>query len=358
MSIVVGCVAGAYLLYRACAVVLRVHRARHAYPAQRAGATPTQWQQRCRGALLGHAIGDAVNLPAESLPRWLARLRYPSGPAMRRGLVRFMRRPGDVSDDTQLAIAVARSIRDDGTYSEAQFLAELAAWSGFRVGAGRASSRAAARARRGRAPRGLPSEGNGVAIRVVPFAIACASSTDQSLASIVAANGRATHTSDAAIQAAVFVALLTRSALTQPRRAFVELSVLAGAVKAARSGSGFQFETPALARIDTDEALAAILRRTGTSGHVHQCVPAAIAFLLRHRLNYEAAMYSVFRAGGDTDSIGAIVGGIIGAQLGVAELPPSWSRDVQHREYLSVLADRLAESSVTKTSSDAQLERR
>lgn len=349
VSTVVGLVAGAYLMYRACAVVLRVHRARRAYPAPLADARPTEWQQRCRGALLGHAIGDAVNLPAESLPRWLTRLRYPTGPAMRRGLVRFPRRPGDVSDNTQLTIAVARSIRDDGTYSETQFLSELAAWSGFRVGAGRASSRAAARTRRGQAPRGLPSEGNGVAIRIVPFAIAHASCTDQALASVVAANGRVTHTSDASIQAAVFVALLTRGALTQPPRAFAEFSVLVGAVRAARLRSGFQFETPALARIDTDEALAAILQRTGTSGHVHQCVPAAVAVLLRHGLNYEAAMHSIFRAGGDTDSIGAIVGGIIGAQLGAAELPPCWSRDVQHRDYLCVLADRLAQSSTTKS---------
>jgi ADP-ribosylglycohydrolase len=275
---------------------------------------------------------------------------------MHRGLVRFARRPGDVSDDTQLTIAVARSIRDDGTYSEAQFLTELAAWSGFRVGAGRASSRAAARARRGQAPRGLPSEGNGVAIRVVPFAIARASCTDEELASVVAENGRVTHTSDAAIQPAVFVALLTRSALTQPRGAFAQFPVLAAAMNAARMASGFQFETPAPARIDTDEALDAILRRTGTSGHVQQCVPAALAVLLRHGLNYVSAMRTVFHSGGDTDSIGAIVGSIIGGQLGVAELPPSWNRDVQHRDYLCVLADRLAEPSA-KTSLDAQFER-
>ena len=46
--------------------------------------------------LSGLAIGDAVNLPVESLPRWLARLRYPSGPRMRRGLVRFARHVGDL----------------------------------------------------------------------------------------------------------------------------------------------------------------------------------------------------------------------------------------------------------------------
>ena len=99
-----------YLGWRALVAICRIRWARFSYP--KLGITNlehvSEWGNRCRGCLVGLGIGDALNLPAESLPRWLPRLRYPAGPKMRRGFVRFLRRPGDVSDDTQLMIAVAR----------------------------------------------------------------------------------------------------------------------------------------------------------------------------------------------------------------------------------------------------------
>ena len=284
-----------------------------------------------------------MNLPAESLPRWLARLRYPSGPTMRRGLVRFPRRAGDVSDDTQLTIAVARSIGDDGAYCNERFLEELAAWSRIRIGAGRASAKAAVRVRRGCAREtGHPSEGNGVAIRVTPFAIAYALRGDDELSTVVSHNGRVTHTSNAAACAAAFVALLTREALVLPRGCFERDSDLSAAIRQAQAASHFEFEAPSPSAVKTNDELVRFLRSTGTSGHVYQCVPAATAILLRHRLDYRSAMRSVFRAGGDTDSIGAIVGAVIGAQVGAASLPQDWVQAVQHRDFLFVLADRLA----------------
>lgn len=342
-STLVGYAGGAYLIYRAGLAMLRVHRARHAYPAETPSETPSEWQQRCRGALLGHAIGDAVNLPAENLPRWLTRLRYPSGPGIRRGVLRFIRKAGDVSDDTQLTIAVSRSIVEDGSYSHERFIEELAAWSRFRVGAGRASSVAATRASRDRTSRtGAPSEGNGVAIRVTPLAIALAAQDDATLSSVVARNGRVTHESDAAIHAATFIALLTREALTRPRGALMSSVGLLDAIRHAQSSSGLTFSLPPLHPIDSDEQLARVLRRTGTSGHVYQCIPAVTAILLRHRLDYHAAMRAVFTSGGDTDSIGAMVGAVIGAQLGANGLPSEWVQAVQHRGYLCALADQLA----------------
>lgn len=131
--------------------------------------------ERGCGMLLGGAVGDCVGLPAENLPRWLVRLRYPSGPALRRGLVRFFRRAGDVSDDTQLTIAVARSILPDGQYSHAHFRAELRAWYAFRVAAGRATSEAASRLWRDRDAPSRPSssQGNGVCIRIANTASIC-----------------------------------------------------------------------------------------------------------------------------------------------------------------------------------------
>lgn len=261
---------------------------------------------------------------------------------MRRGILRFARCAGDVSDDTQLAICVSRSILPDGRYSHARFFDELAGWSYFRIGAGRACSLAAVRARRSRLRRGEKSEGNGVAIRVAPFAIVNAAGTDRELIALVEENGRATHDSDAAIRAGAFVAVLVKLALVRPPGSLDDPGELRSAVQSASNASGFDIRLPsAFDAVATDAGLLAALRQVGTSGHVQQCAPAAALVLLHHRLDFRAAMRSIFCAGGDTDSIGAIVGAVIGAQLGVRGLPSEWDR-VQHRDYLCWLADRLA----------------
>lgn len=341
VSALVGTSSASYLAYRAGALAVRTRRSRRVYPEPVVAAAGCAWRGRCRGALVGHAIGDALNLPAERLPRWLVRARYRSGPRMRRGVLRFLRRAGDVSDDTQLAIAVARSIGDDGQYDRDRFVRELAQWSRIRIGAGRAVTRAARRARRGRAG-AVRSEGNGVAIRVVPLAIATCDEPVATLLRLVERNGLATHETEAAWRGAAFVAVLLRQALRRRPGVFADGRMLRDAIAAAAARSGFDPKLPASGPIATDAELREALELTGTSAHVHQSVPAAALVLLRHKLDFEAAMRAVFFGGGDTDSIGAMVGAVIGAQLGANGLPSEWVQAVQHRGYLCALADQLA----------------
>ncbi|HEY6728779.1 MAG TPA: hypothetical protein VI197_32430, partial [Polyangiaceae bacterium] len=69
------------LAWRLLGAWIRTHRSRRAYPRL---TTDTQaGDARIHGSLLGLAAGDAVGLPAERLPRWLVRLRYPGGPRLR-----------------------------------------------------------------------------------------------------------------------------------------------------------------------------------------------------------------------------------------------------------------------------------
>ena len=259
---------------------------------------------------------------------------------MRPGIIRFMRRAGDISDDTQLTICVARSI-DKGVYSHESFLRELAYWSRIRVGAGRACSRAAFRARNGNHSHGENSEGNGAAIRVVPLAIATSRKPVAKLVALVTRNALATHNTLAATGAAIAVAVLVREALCRPMNAFDDGSELRRAIEVAMVVSAFDLRLPR-EPIKTDSELHSNLSAAGTSGHVYQSVSAAFLMLLRYRLDFDSAMRAIFFAGGDTDSIGAIVGSIIGAQLGIKKLPSEWVERVQHRDYLCHLADQLS----------------
>ena len=343
---IVGAVCAGYLLLRLIAVALRVRWARRAYPL----LADDQHQpcDRGRGALLGLAIGDALCVPAESLPRWLVRLRYPKGPAMRRGLVRVTRRAGDVSDDTQLTISVANSIDPHGEYLHQRFVDEFRIWYGYRIGAGRACSVAARKLADPKAQLegvafSLPSEGNGAAMRVAPLAIAAGHGewSEAHLISAVRQNAGASHQAEAAITAAVFVALLVRHALGGDLDQ-LDADGWSRIFASAAQRSGFSIARFEEARDGADSSVESMLGAIGTSGHVFQSVNAALAILLRCG-EFEQAMGACFWAGGDTDSVAAIVGAVLGARTGCEALPKAWRDQVQYREVLCELADRLAQ---------------
>jgi ADP-ribosylglycohydrolase/O-acetyl-ADP-ribose deacetylase (regulator of RNase III) len=335
-------VACSYLAVRALLVVLRVRWARRAFAVASAPSDrpiDPDLRDRAEGTLVGVATGDALGLPTELLPLWLSRLRYRRGPDLYRGLVRFVRQKGDISDDTQLTLCLARSITPDGEYLHERFLDELGQWSYFRVAAGRATTRAAKRLRR--LPMdsrhvGEASEGNGAAIRIAPLAILHAARDEAALFTEVDRNARATHTGERALAAARFMAALVREALRSPRRAFDDPGHRLDALRGAAERSGFGWDRVATAR------------EGGNSGHVDESVTAAARVLLTCGLDLRAAMAAIFEAGGDTDSIGAMVGAVIGAQLGASGLPLAWASALQHRDALADLGARLAWASAAE----------
>jgi ADP-ribosylglycohydrolase/O-acetyl-ADP-ribose deacetylase (regulator of RNase III) len=335
-------VASCYLAVRALLVVLRVRWARRAFASTSAPfdcPVDPDLRDRAEGALVGVAIGDALGLSTEQLPRPLVRLRYRHGPDLYRGIIRFVRRCGDVSDDTQLTLCLARSITPEGEYLHERFLDELRQWSYFRVASGRASARASTRLRRLSAHPGHigeASEGNGAAIRIAPLAILHGARDEASLFADVDRNARATHTGERALAAARFMAQLVREALRSPRRAFDDPGHRLEALRGAAERSGFGWERIATAQ------------QGGTSGHVDESVTAAARVLLTYGLDLHAAMVAIFEAGGDTDSIGAMVGAVIGAQLGASGLPRAWAGALQHRDALADLGARLAAASAAE----------
>jgi ADP-ribosylglycohydrolase len=62
----------------------------------------------------------------------------------------------------------------------------------------------------------------------------------------------------------------------------------------------------------------------GVSGYVYHSVPVAIHAWFAHPRDFRSALVSVLRCGGDTDSTGAIVGGIVGAAVGKDGIPADW----------------------------------
>jgi ADP-ribosyl-[dinitrogen reductase] hydrolase len=253
------------------------------------------------GALVGIAVGDALGAAREALPPALCRLRYGPEPKLSRGVVRFMRRRGTITDDTQHTWLVARAITADG-FDERLFADSLADWMRWRIGPGRGTERAI---------RGNPdprSEGNGAAMRVAPLVLAF---RDEALAEAVAAASSVTHPAEGAIHGAQLVAILTQAYLRD------------GPVP----------DDPCL--------LDAKLTRTG--GWVVETVAGAHALFVEYQANWQAALTELYRVGGDTDTVGAILCSFVGAKYGASVFGVDLLRQIQGTEVLANEAARLAD---------------
>ena len=270
---------------------------------------------RLLGALLGVALGDALGLPFEGLsPRRVAR-RF-------RGADRFrlLGRTGFVSDDTEqsalVAQALAASAGDDALCLR-RFRRSMVGWlARLPFGIGGATLRACLRMLMGCRQPGVRSAGNGAAMRAGVLGVCLAADPDRRR-SLGRAIARLTHTDDRAVDGALFVAELAalcastdsrdRRSLVTTARTVVEAPEVSAAIDAAL----------ALA----DQPLGAAVERLGNTGFVVHSVGLCAYCFLRFGDDPSSGIEACIRAGGDTDTHAAIVGGWLGALYGARALP-------------------------------------
>ena len=357
--------------------------------------------ERISGALMGGAIADALGWPTEFAKRpedlRSVGLEYPVTelrPWHKRTGGRFLTRtdniqPGDYSDDTQLALAVARSIRPDGTVDNHYFAKqELRYWLDYARGSGAtvtAAARNAGRARtdwrwnyftftRGRHHLDYRGAGaNGAAMRVAPIALANARDAR-----------RVTHGHPRAIIGAlVYVEALRRLVFghDQSAEAFVgDLREFARDLRPPTSdpdlgywhtrwneGSGTPLETlwPEFVN-EMDRMLGRVLeaRETpirevyrvlgcldpATKGSGTASVGAALALFLRYGQDFERlTVEGANLLGSDTDTITAMAASMAGAWLGFTEIPERWATVMADYTYLNRIAEYLTLVSLRET---------
>lgn len=76
--------------------------------------------------------------------------------------------------------------------------------------------------------------------------------------------------------------------------------------------------------------------------NVNEALPTAVGIFLIFRHSYEAAVCAAACAGGDTDTVSAIVGAIAGAYHGASTIPERWLNNVAHRDRLESVAEKLS----------------
>jgi ADP-ribosylglycohydrolase len=273
---------------------------------------------RLAGTLLGTALGDALGLPAEGMSARSISRRFG-----RVDRFRLLGKTGFVSDDTEQAALVAQSLarhHDDVGLCGRAFRRSLLGWfCRLPCGIGRATLRSCIRIGLGMSPSGVMSAGNGAAMRA---GIVGAFFHDQPREREVfgRALAEATHRDVRAVEGALYVAELaaacagntkgTSPAVCQEEaRRIVADAELGEAIDGARE--------LALSGMSTSEAA----RVCGTSGFVVDTLAFATFCFLRYGDEPLPALTEAISAGGDTDSIGAILGGWLGALHGESGLP-------------------------------------
>ena len=312
---------------------------------------------RVLGSFYGVALGDAMGMPSELWPR--ARVlehfgritEFLPGPAGHFIVDGYI--AGQITDDTQQTIMLAEAIIDgDGTVDAVAVAHHIVAWAD-RVGAsegnflGPSSAKAIAALRAGASPwaTGKTGETNGAAMRIAPVGLISHANDLVTLVDRVEAACVASHHTDVAIAGASLVAGAIAAAVDSPAAEDLTAridSVLETGYAAALLGMQRGEHVVAASVIvraklavrfareieDDTDFLQALYDTVGASVASTESVPAAIGLFVRANGNPLASSFLAANLGGDTDTIGAITGGLCGAFSGVSAIP------AQYREKL------------------------
>ncbi len=342
-------------------------------------------QDRVRGCLAGVALGDALGMPVEMMTREQI-LQATGGQGVEGFLSPIQTRisgtrnlpAGSTTDDTQLTLAVARSLLRCGEYNAVDQAIELVTeFCQTRFGWGRATQESAQelqqylmgppRNRAGRdpeTPAPPPAKpgagcGNGVAMKVAPLAVfhALRDGLPEPFLTDVMALGLMTHGDPRASFAAAVVGVLLGQLILRPApgdgtefvreaEATVEdvLDILEFRFQFFRNNASdklsARFAKVWSALGDADALRASV----GTGCFALESVPFAVGVFLRHPTDFRAAALEAVNAGGDTDSTASIAGALVGANVGLAGIPPEWLQAVPSVGRVLAVADRLARS--------------
>ena len=281
-------------------------------------------------AFIGCIIGDAIGLPREAMTPDRALRRFGGSP-MRHAFA-FGR--GMMSDDTEHACMTAQALlatAQNGnvdTNAFARNLARRLRWwfAGLPAGTGLATARAILRLWVAIPPSrsGVASAGNGPAMR---SAIIGLSIPHEHLEKAVRASSQITHTDPRAHEGALVIALAARigAELGPDRASHAVIDRLLSRVEGLELRQHLECARKFLAEYRSVKEFAIELSLgKGVTGYINHTVPVAIYCWLAHPRDFRAAVESAILLGGDTDTVGAIVGALAGATLRESGLPREW----------------------------------
>ena len=330
---------------------------------------------RAHGALAGLALGDALGMPTQAMSPEQIRAVYGRITGLVDGDASQPYAPGmpagSVTDDTEQALLIASLlVRGRGSSSgrvalnAVEFAHALLAWEDSMIERGSldllgpSTKAALERVRAGEDPLTVGGAGttNGAAMRVTPIGIAVSTADPEAFAEAVWSSCRVTHATRQGFQSAALVAAAVSMGIDAARSPSLDLrSLLWKALTYVESLPARGAWTPEpdvvaatrramqLAANPASSSLECLVEQVGTSVASAHAIPMAFALLARDPS--PRALLDAANLGGDTDTIGAIAGAILGAAFGVEVLPAdslSMIEEVSHLGLSSVAGELLA----------------
>ncbi|MBF0323744.1 MAG: ADP-ribosyl-[dinitrogen reductase] hydrolase [Alphaproteobacteria bacterium] len=260
---------------------------------------------RALGAYLGFAVGDALGATVEFMTKGEIQTKYGVHRKMIGGGWLHLA-PGQVTDDTEMALALGRSLIRKGRFDAVDTCEEFAAWMKTGpVDIGNTCRRGIRRYVIHGSVEGPVCDGdagNGAAMRVLPLALATLHQQDRTT-DWTLAQSRITHNHPLSDSASLALVRMVHALLS------------GGGMKGARAVATALVDEHKTFRFENfrGQSSAYVVDTMQTVLH-HYFITDSFADCVTQTVNY----------GGDADTTGAIAGMLAGACYGVGDIPKAW----------------------------------
>jgi len=291
-------------------------------------STQKQVYARARAAFMGVALGDALGATTEFMtPREIQATYKVHRKIIGGGWLSI--KPGQVTDDTQMSLALAQAIIHEQGWDLDAVAREFVKWMRSKpidIGATvRRGIRLYINCGTTAVEYSEWDAGNGAAMRMVPVALYTLGS-EELLKRYVVEQAHLTHNHPFSDAACICVGNMTQAAILGANR----------------------FELHALTQelTDTYPKFAFNKYNGAASGYIVETMRTVFNFLFT-TTSFEECLVGIVNQGGDADTTGAIGGMIAGAFYGPEGLPPRWVKklDARVRTEVEHSADKLIELS-------------
>lgn len=268
---------------------------------------------RAIAAYLGLAIGDALGATVEFMtPREIA-LQYDVHNSLIGGGWLHLK-PGQVTDDTTMSLALGSSILAEGKIDAMAAAHAFDAWMRAKpVDIGNTVRRNLLQFRKTGNPQAPCSEhdaGNGALMRVLPVALATLGQSEETIRAACRAQGHVTHNSplsDAACQTVVFM--------------------VQDALRGHDKNHLLHRHAHALVQTHPEFKFRAMKPVVNPGGYVVETIQAVFQSFFDSD-DFTSCLIDIVNRGGDADTTGAIAGMLAGALYGADAIPGAWKNSL------------------------------
>ena len=264
---------------------------------------------RFRGALHGVAVGDALGAPVEFMTQGEILSKYGTLKEMvGGGWLRL--KPGQVTDDTEMTLCIARALFKYGGWEIKAIADNFASWLRSKpIDVGDTCRRGIRDYMLKGVTETAPNQwdaGNGALMRMVPVAL-FTNGDNALLERCCIEQAHLTHNHPLSDAACICYGKLVHLALAGASKYRLHQEV-----------AGLLQRFPAF-RFDPYKGLA--------TGYVVDTFQTVCHYFFRGR-DFEECIVGAVNQGGDSDTTGAIIGGLAGAYYGMEGIPKRWTRKI------------------------------